>query len=97
MPIYKGRNIPWEDIFPTQPLEGGMQKGVPLDLISYGENVGKRFIGKMPHGCIENTLAMCPECHDTHVNVSSTVKCSSPPIYSLSCDKCGIAWEANLE
>jgi transcription elongation factor Elf1 len=56
-----------------------------------------KHIGKMPWKSIENTLAICPKCKDTKVEVDSTVKISSPPIYTLTCHKCQIIWEANLE
>lgn len=55
-------------------------------------------LGRMPCDAIENVFAMCPKCHDTKtVEIDSTVKCSSPPIYTLTCKKCNVKWEANLE
>lgn len=55
-------------------------------------------IGKMPYGCIENTLRICPKCKDTKtVTVDSGVKICSPPIFTLCCERCQIVWEANLE
>lgn len=62
------------------------------------DNVEYINIGSMPCGAIENILPICPKCHDTKtVEVDSTVKCSSPPIYTLTCTKCRVQWESNLE
>lgn len=52
---------------------------------------------KMPEGSIENTLPICPCCHNTKsVEVDSTVKMCSPPIYTAICKTCLISWETNL-
>lgn len=98
MPIYKGRIVDMKDIFPVQPTTEGMKKEYPLDIISSGVNVGKSLLGRMPCNTIENVLPICPECHDTKtVKIDSTIKCSSPPIYTLTCEKCMVQWESNLE
>ena len=79
-------------------LDGGFHEyliNIPKDLITIA-NKHKKFKYVNTSGCIEGSLPICPQCHDTRFVKDvqgSTTKCIPNPPTRHICEKCEIQWD----
>lgn len=83
-------------------LDGGYREyiiNVPKDIMTIA-NKHTLFRYVDTNGCIESSLPICPECHDTKFvkNVQgSCVQCIGNPPYRHICERCAIQWDVRYE